>query len=69
MGAEEDGERKNVCETCPGTRTPLTQRLTQVDASVLLLLVDVGFEQKPITTIVLHEVAFVVLPIMLICDL
>jgi hypothetical protein len=48
---------------------PIHDQIREVEAPVLFLLVDVGFEQRPITTIALCEVAFVVLPIMLICDL
>jgi hypothetical protein len=48
---------------------PIHDQIWEVDAPVLLSLVDVGFEQKPITTVALCEVVFVVLPIMLIHDL
>ncbi len=48
---------------------PINDQIWEVNAPVLLLLVGVGFEQKPITTVALREVAFVVLPIMLIHDL
>jgi hypothetical protein len=48
---------------------PIHDQIREANAPVLLLLVDMGFEQKLITTVVLHEVVFGVLPIMLICDL
>jgi hypothetical protein len=48
---------------------PIHDQIREVDATVLLSLVGMGFKWKLITTIALCEVAFVVLPVMLIRDL
>jgi hypothetical protein len=48
---------------------PLHDQIWLVNAPAFFLLVDVGFEQKSIITVALCEVAFVVLPVMLIHDL
>ena len=39
---------------------PIHDQIREVVAPVLLLLVDMGFKQKPITTVAHCEVAFVV---------
>jgi hypothetical protein len=48
---------------------PIHDQIWEVDTPVLLLFVDVGFERKPIAIVALCEVAFVVLPTILIPDL
>ncbi len=72
VGVEEDGDRRNECEMCPGIRMPPTHRSSQVEGrfgkGTPHSSLHMRFERESVDTIALAKEPLVTLAFVFKCD-